>query len=39
LESELKAFKEKLKIYSSKELNVRKFQEIAEKKSKEVEKL
>ena len=30
---------EKLNIYSSKELNIKKFQEIAERKSKECEKL
>jgi predicted RNase H-like nuclease (RuvC/YqgF family) len=39
LELELKAFKEKLKLYSSKDTNATKFQEISEKKQKELEKI
>jgi len=39
LESELKAYKEKLKIYQSKELSINKIKEISDKRGKEVEKL
>jgi predicted RNase H-like nuclease (RuvC/YqgF family) len=35
----LKAYKEKLKIYTSKENNLKKIVEISEKKAKEIEKL
>lgn len=35
----MRTMAEKLNIYSSKELNIKKFQEIAERKSKECEKL